>query len=108
MAGTGETPGVAAPNHDFTAVSLEQCLECHDQDVHTWAPAAERTRDTKLLALAKQVPALTTELESQEQSNKILKIMTPVSLGLGLGVGGILGIVSMLVVGYMTRGGRHD
>jgi hypothetical protein len=108
LAGTGEIQGITAPNHDFTAVSLEQCLECHDEDVHTWVPAAEHTPDTELLAMVRQVPALTTELESREQSNKILKIMTPVSLGLGLGIGGILGIVSMLVVGYMSRGGRHD
>lgn len=108
MADTGETQAIATTNHDFTAVSLDQCMNCHGEDVHTWTPAAEHAADAELLALAKQVPALTTELESQEQSNKTLKIMTPVSLGLGLGIGGILGIVSMLIVGYMTRGGHHD
>jgi hypothetical protein len=82
-------------------------MDCHGQDVHVWTPTAERLPDIELLAMAKQVPALTTELETSEQNNKRLKVIAPISLGLGLGVGGILGIIFMLVIGYMTRGGRH-
>jgi hypothetical protein len=44
------------------------------------------------------------ELEAAEQANKSLKVMTLVSLGLGLGIGGMLGVVFMLVVGYVSQG----
>jgi hypothetical protein len=54
--------------------------------------------------MADQVPQLTAQLETQEKTNKSLQVMTLVSLGLGMGIGAMMGIIFMLVVGYITQG----
>ena len=47
---------------------------------------------------------LTTELAMAQQTNRSLQTMALVSLGLGLGVGGMLGIVFMQIIGYINQG----
>jgi hypothetical protein len=95
---------VPAPSHDFTAVSLAECMACHGEDIHTWSPKTEaRAANAEMLAMAERVPELTAKLETAEQTNKSLLAMTPVSLGLGLGIGGMLGIVAVLVIGHFLR-----
>lgn len=107
LAGTGELKGpVSAPNHDFTSVSAETCLNCHGPDIHIEKPAvasAAWTTSARVLALADRVPGLRAELETAQQTNKSLQTMTLVCLGLGLGIGGMLGIIFMLTVGYINQ-----
>ena len=95
--------GVLAPSHDFTGVSSRDCVSCHGSDVHTMFPGTEQVIDTQLLAMADRVPELATKLETTEQTSKTLRIMVPISLGIGLGIGGMLGIAFMLVVGYINQ-----
>jgi hypothetical protein len=51
---------------------------------------------------------LAEQLEEAEQANKSLRVMTFVSLGLGMGMGGMMGVIFMLVVGYVIQGRRSD
>lgn len=109
LAGTGEFKGpIPAPNHDFTSVSAESCVGCHAEDIHIEKPSFTSTADTRLLAMADRVPVLRTELETVQQTNKSLQTMTLVSLGLGLGIGGMLGIISVLVFGYINQRRQTD
>jgi hypothetical protein len=78
-------------------------VSCHGSDVHTMFPGTEQVIDTQLLAMADRVPELATKLETTEQTSKTLRIMVPISLGIGLGIGGMLGIAFMLVVGYINQ-----
>jgi formate-dependent nitrite reductase cytochrome c552 subunit len=98
--------GHEAPSHSFTVVSSQACVGCHGQTSHEQAPRSDVTpvADVRLLALADQAPELAAQLEAAEQAIKSLRVMTLVSLGLGMGIGGMLGIVFMLVVGYVIQG----
>jgi hypothetical protein len=60
--------------------------------------------NVRLLAMADRAPELVAELEAAEQTNQSLRVMTLVSLGLGIGIGGMMGIIFMLVVGYVVQG----
>ena len=100
-ADAGQT--MTAPRHDFTTVSSEDCISCHGHDVHTLLPAPDQIVDAKVVAMAESVPELTAKLEAAEQTNQMYQIMTPVSLGIGIGIGGVLGIAFMLVIGYINQ-----
>ena len=98
---------MAPPSHSFTVVSSQACVGCHGQTIHEVVPGDELTTQTanvRLLAMADRVPELAAQLKATEQANKSLRVMTLVSLGLGLGIGGMLGIIFMLVVGYVAQG----
>ena len=98
--------GGAAPSHSFTVVSSQACVGCHGQTIHDQMPISELTQaaNVRLLTLADQAPELATQLEAAQDAIKSLRVMSLVSLGLGMGVGGMLGIVFMLVVGYVIQG----
>ncbi len=87
-------------SHDFRAISTA-CVDCHAQ-------AATRTviQKQEQAAVEATDPAyvLATRLDAAEASNDSLQTMTVVSLGLGLGIGGVLGIVFTLVVFYIVQG----
>jgi hypothetical protein len=89
----------ATPKHDFVSVSNAKCLDCHTKDV-TQLDGPLQTQfvvRNDLMQAAEQVPALRAELASAQQANRTLSIWQPVSLGTGIGIGGILGIAFVLV-----------
>ncbi|MEW5959043.1 MAG: cytochrome c3 family protein [Chloroflexota bacterium] len=98
--------GVPAASHDFTAVLAKDCVSCHGQDVHKAdlapvnyvPPSTDPAPDCR--------PEIIAKLEAAQRTNKSLQTMTPLSLGLGMGIGGMLGIIFMLILGYInqTRG----
>jgi hypothetical protein len=69
-------------------------------------PSGDLTQaaNVRLLAMADRAPELATQLEASEQNNRTLRVMSLVSLGLGIGIGGMLGVIFMLVVGYIVQG----
>jgi hypothetical protein len=103
LADISVSQSMMAPDHDFTTVTSEDCIRCHGQDAHTLLPAHDQIADAQVVALAESVPELTDRLEAAEASNKTLQIMTPVSLGIGLGIGAVLGIALMVVIGYINQ-----
>lgn len=95
---------ILMPSHDFTAVSLDQCMSCHRESVYeaTNISVGFKTKE-ELIALADQVPVLSSKLESAQESNRSLRTMLPVTLGLGIGIGGIIGIAFILVISRFNR-----
>jgi formate-dependent nitrite reductase cytochrome c552 subunit len=95
-----------APSHSFTVVSSQACVSCHGQTIHEVIPRDDLTQaaNVRLLAMADRAPELAAQLEAAEQTNKSLRVMTLVSLGLGIGIGGMMGIIFMLVIGYVVQG----
>lgn len=107
MAMTSNIGDLAAPTHDFTSVSSDNCLDCHRESVN----AAAAQMGVRELALAElrtekqRVAELDARLESAKQTSYTLQVMTPITLGFGIGVGGMLGIVFML---FAARYNRKD
>lgn len=97
--------GGVAPSHSFSVVSSQACVGCHGQTIHVETPGGGMTQATnvQLLTMADRAPELAAQLEAAEETNKSLQVMTVVSLGLGLGIGGMLGIVFMIIVGYINQ-----
>lgn len=97
-----EETEIPSPSHDFTAVLSKDCVSCHGHEVHR-----EKTRQVSNV-WSPDTPAcepeLIAKLENAEQTNKSLMTITPLSLGLGMGVGGMLGIIFMLALGYISQG----
>lgn len=95
-----------APSHRFTVVSSQACVGCHGQTIHQEVPRSDLTQvaNVKLLAMADRAPELAAQLDTAERTIKSLRVMTFVNLGLGMGIGGMLGIIFMLVVGYISQG----
>jgi len=94
------TPADTASGHDFMAASSQPCINCHEgtPSKKTASPAGDR------VAMANQPPEPAATAKTQEPSAQILQIMPLITLGLGMGIGGVLGIIFMLTVGYISRG----
>jgi hypothetical protein len=98
------------PSHDFVTASASQCLDCHSKDVTSLdGPVqTEFMVRNELMQAANQVPALRTELQNAQAVNRTLSIWQPVSLGTGIGIGGILGIAFVLVAVRLGRSKQDD
>jgi hypothetical protein len=93
-----------APAHSF-AVASQTCSGCHATSIHIKAPGEvlNQTDETRLAATSERVRELAYELEDVKQDNRSLQTVALVSLGLGLGVGGMLGIIFVAVVGLLNQ-----
>jgi hypothetical protein len=99
-AGQAQTE-IAAASHDFTSVMTQDCLNCHGEEVH-------QDDSPEALAVANlNEPdcdeTLTAKLDQAKQTNQSLSTLAPVSLGLGMGIGGMLGVIFMLAIGYINQ-----
>jgi len=107
MAMVGNQGTISAPSHDFTSVSSVMCLDCHRENVKNPAEGLS----IRQLALAElrseqqRAAELDARLESAKRTTSTLQVMTPLNLGFGIGVGGILGIVFMLFLARYSRNG---
>lgn len=84
-------------DHSFIVAS-QMCVDCHEQ---TGQSAFQLGRGKKAAPDANL--ELRAKLQTAEKTNESLKAMSFGGLGLGLGVGGMLGIISMLVLGVVCR-----
>lgn len=97
------TNRAAAPNHSFR-LAVEACVDCHGPEIHQEVEAVQVNVDrAQLSEMAARAQGLARELEDAKQSNRSLETMSVVSLGFGLGTGGVLGVIFMLVVGYVIQ-----
>lgn len=106
MAVSGKDGPITAPRHDFVSVSSLECTGCHGRDVHTGLPKEEPITNARMLSIAESIPALTSKLEMVENENRSLQLMAPVAFGLGMGIGGMMGIIFALIVGYIYQKNR--
>lgn len=98
------------PSHDFVSVSSRNCLDCHSKDVTELSGPVQNdfVVRNELMQTANQVPTLQAELSSAQQATRTLSLWQPVSLGLGIGIGGILGIGFVLLAVRLGRGKGGD
>jgi hypothetical protein len=96
--------GGMAPNHSFRPAA-EACADCHGQSIHNEAvdETVALIDGAQLPSMAARAKDLAYELEDAKRINKTLRAMSVVSLGFGLGTGGVLGVIFVLVVGYVSQ-----
>lgn len=86
--------GGNAPDHSF-APPAESCVGCHAKGtVPTTSGTAAQADPAKVLA---------DQLEAAERANGTLRNLAIVTLGVGLGIGGALGVALILLIGYITQ-----
>jgi hypothetical protein len=67
-------------------------------------PAGDQAASLASATTANRPPEPVTTAKPQEQTTQTLQIMPFITLGLGMGIGGVLGIVFMLTIGYISHG----
>ena len=85
--------GGSAPTHDFSPPA-EACVGCHGEDTAILTSTGATSDPAQVLA---------DQLAASEKSNTTLRNLAVVSLGLGLGIGGVLGVIVVLLIGYITQ-----
>ena len=102
VSNTSQPVAMALPSHDFVTVSSSNCLDCHKESV---GPEAARNDPTlnELHSVTANAEVLGNKLSAAQKVNKSLEQMTLVSLGLGIAVGGMLGLLLAIVIGYLSR-----
>jgi hypothetical protein len=107
--GIADLGSLINPTHDFTAVSSAQCLDCHRESVFN-PDQRSGSREVMITELRKEQnrsAELTARLHDARKTTQNWQIMTPVSLGMGVGIGGVLGIAFMLFLArYMRKEGE--
>lgn len=93
---------LAVPNHDFVSVSADNCLTCHREDVKVES-APHSTQEIASQRALEELPSVTAKLESAQQNNRSLTILSLANLGFGMGIGGILAIVFVIVFDRYNR-----
>lgn len=94
--------GGTPPNHSFIVLS-KACIDCHEQE----AEQSAFIPVNRQIPPDAQIPELKAELKSAEQANQSLKGMSVATLGMGLGIGGMLGIIFVLIAGRLSQGSMH-
>lgn len=85
--------GGNAPNHSF-APPAESCVGCHAQGAVPMTVGGIQADPAKVLA---------DQLAAVERENGTLRNLAIVTLGVGLGIGGVLGVVAILLIGYIAQ-----
>lgn len=99
----------ALHSHSF-AVVTDVCLGCHSQSIHSAAGGPSgliSDRAAISLEPSARETQLTNEVASLTRANRSLQTLSLVTLGLGLGIGGALGVVFVLVVGAIVQARRR-
>jgi hypothetical protein len=93
-----------SPTHDFAEVAAASCVDCHVQDIRGSASAESADETvTELMTIANRVPELSARLKTAEKQNEALATVSYVALGLGIGVGAVMGMILVLVIGYVAQ-----
>jgi formate-dependent nitrite reductase cytochrome c552 subunit len=100
--------GGMAPDHSFEHV-VESCTNCHGQSIHqqVFHETSHEIDSAQLSTMVERAGELARQLEDAKRTNRTLQTLSVVSLGFGLGAGGVLGMIFVLVVGYISQGRRQ-
>lgn len=98
--------GTQGSGHQFTAIDSKACIGCHAQTIHEEASRAGKEAQLQAAQLRTTTEELGAKLESTEQRNRSLMALSAVSLGIGLGIGGVMGIAFALAILYFNRGAK--
>jgi len=101
--GVNVLASATAPDHRF-ALTVEACIGCHGQSVHdAFHETASHVEQPQLSEMVERTQKMAYELEDAKRTNRSLQTVSVVSLGFGLGTGGVLGAIFVLVVGYVSQ-----
>jgi hypothetical protein len=97
--------GGDAPDHRFR-LAVESCAGCHSESIHDTVlnETTGQIEVSQVSAMTQRAKELSRELEGVKSTNRTLQGMSVVSLGFGLGTGGMLGAIFVLVVGFIIQG----
>ena len=87
------------PNHTF-GIDGRACVNCHGGAIHQHVINEDVARidAAELTVMSQRVQDLTRDLDNAKRDNRSLQAMSVVSLGFGLGIGGVLGIIIVAVI----------
>jgi predicted CXXCH cytochrome family protein len=94
-------PGTA-PDHGLD-YAVHSCVECHQEGMHAGEIMAADADYAQLPVMIERAQQLAGDLESAQRANRTLQTMSVVSLGFGLGIGGVLGAIFVTVVGFIAQ-----
>ncbi len=105
---TDSTAMGGAPSHSFTVIDTQACLDCHSKTIHEQVKPVGVTASLQPVAVTTDNnQELATQYDTLKRNFQTLKAVSVINLGVGLGVGGLLGIVFVLGVFFLTgRGGK--
>ncbi len=89
-----------APEHGFRVSASAGCVDCHAAGGGPETVGASVVRAGELEA---QATRLAGELKEAREDNRSLQTLSLVTLGLGLGTGGVLGVMLALAAGYVLQ-----
>lgn len=88
-------------SHNFAVSSTEACIACHEM-------GGGIDQSVDLQAVIDQSSKLAADLERVENEKRSAQTWAFVALGGGLGIGGLLGMVLVLAVGFVWQGRRQS
>lgn len=95
----GDTPG-----HTFTIVPAQLCVDCHAPKLHQAAPEGyDPIAKAQLASLSEKAQILTAELDASETEKTSFQTLSLLTLGVGLGIGTIFGLVVMMALSYINQ-----
>lgn len=99
--------GPSSPTHQF-AVATEACSNCHgsafhDTETSAMLSAAQPALSAAMTQDATAEETAATEIVAEQSTQRRLVETSLVSLGLGVGIGALVGIVFMLVVAVLIQ-----
>ena len=89
-----------APEHGFRVSTSAACVGCHAAGGN---PDTVRASVVRAGELEAQATRLAGELKEAREGNRSLQTLSLVTLGLGLGIGGVLGVMLALAAGYVLQ-----
>jgi hypothetical protein len=103
---TIESAVSAAPSHTFRTEGTA-CASCHGDEIHQQVMNAEVARidAAELTTMSERAQDLARELDDAKRANRSLRALSVVSLGAGLGIGGVLGIIIVSAICYFSKEG---
>ncbi len=108
VANSGEVvTGEHSSGHTFKVVT-DVCANCHGATFHNEDFVSNQQTTAHLASLPECPDDASGELASTKEANKTLQNMTIISLGIGIGVGGMIGIVLALAGTYIIQGRKKS
>lgn len=103
MTAVAEDGAMPSPSHEFS-VATEACESCHSDTFRTDSAATASEDRENIFASTDSLATAAAALSVAESSNRQwLQGATVLSFGLGIGVGGMVGILFVLLAGFLLQ-----
>ncbi|MEA3336362.1 MAG: multiheme c-type cytochrome [Chloroflexota bacterium] len=100
--------GGKAPSHTFD-VSAEACANCHGETFQTGEMVSLSGTSGRTVPGSAVISSENeADCEEAEKTSRQTPIFAAVSLGLGIGIGSLLGIIAIVFIGFINQGSRES